>query len=165
MYRNKVAAAFSVSAALVFAPAASSQSVTPDVLGTQSLWTSVCSGDGACQLRAQLQTDGVWVSQVLIYDVGAETVLEYLVPLGLDLVTGISLVVDGARAANSIVLTCKDIGCIGYTPLSADLLEALKRGRTLALTFEGFDDGTPYAINYNLIGFTSAFEEWSQSTQ
>lgn len=165
MYRNQVAVALVVGAGICLASAAFGQAVTTNRLAGESIWSSVCPSDGACQLRAQLQTNGVLVSQVLIYDVGTETVLEYLVPLGPDLVRGVSLVVDGTRAANSIVLTCKDIGCIGYTPLSIDLLDSLRRGRTLALSFDGFDDGAPYAINYDLIGFTKAYNDWDQSSK
>lgn len=150
---------------MTLAQPAHAQAVTPEIVNTASNWTTKCDANGTCQIRAHRDANGALVSQVLIYTVGTEQVLEYLIPLGLDLMSGVQLAVDDQVIANTITLTCKEGGCIGYAPMTAQLLDALQRGQNLQLAFVGFDDNEAYLIAHDLNGFVDAYAAFSAGQQ
>lgn len=120
-------------------------------------WRLNCAAEGKCELGFTQIKDGRLVTRLLIYKVGKKTVMEYLVPLGVNLQKGILLQIDGRQAFPTQSLYCEAPGCVGFTPLSPDLLAQLKRGALLKLAFYPHAGSSFYAFNYALDGFAAQY--------
>lgn len=123
----------------------------------KSGWRLNCAAEGKCELGFTQIKDGQLVTRLLIYKVGKKTVMEYLVPLGVNLQKGILLQIDGKPAFPTQSLYCEAPGCVGFAPLSPDLLAQLKRGEQLKLAFSPHAGSTFYAFDYPLDGFSAQY--------
>ncbi|MDR7033606.1 invasion associated locus B family protein [Mesorhizobium sp. BE184] len=126
-------------------------------LAEKSGWRLNCAADGKCELGFTQTNSGQLVTRLLIYKVGKKIVVEYLVPLGVNLQKGILLQIDGKPAFPTQSLYCEAPGCVGFAPLSPDLLAQLKRGAQLKLAFSPHAGSTFYAFDYPLDGFSAQY--------
>lgn len=128
-------------------------------------WISACQGPARsealeCQMeqRAVLSGSGQLVGSVTVR-VPAETrkpVLMIRGPLGLSLVGGVALDVDGAAAETLPLQTCDAGGCYAGAPLSDALLDAMVRGKTFNVTFQNLNK-EPIKLPMSLAGFSAAY--------
>jgi invasion protein IalB len=81
-------------------------------------------------------------------------------PLGLNLPVGAKLQVDEGKATDLQIQTCENRGCYASTPISADLLAALKSGKQLKISFQNMAKET-IAIPMPLTDFAAAYERSS----
>ena len=108
-------------------------------------------------MRYAQATDGREVSHLLLYSVGTETIIEYLLPLGINLRKGIVIQIDGVNFPTE-ALSCDTPGCVGFAPLTPELLERLKAGKALKLAFSPRGSDQFYSFDYSLIGFTAQYD-------
>jgi invasion protein IalB len=79
-------------------------------------------------------------------------------PLGLNLPAGAKLQVDEGKPVDLPVQTCENRGCYASTPVSAELLAALKSGKQLKISFQNMAKET-IAIPMSLTDFAAAYDK------
>ena len=79
-------------------------------------------------------------------------------PHGMYLPAGIETKVDNGNATKLPVQTCDARGCYAGSGADAAMIEALRKGKTLAVSFENLGRKT-ITVNVPLAGFTAAFEK------
>jgi invasion protein IalB len=122
-------------------------------------WAARCSaaarqGPLECQIdeNAVMNGTGQLVVGVTIRvqsETHAPLVLVHL-PLGLYLPAGVKLEVDDAEAVSLALQTCDASGCFAGSPLAAGLLDQLKHGQQLKVTFQNLqhaDIKVPLPLN------------------
>ena len=95
---------------------------------------------------------------LLIEPAGSDTKLfRVTLPLGVALVPGARIVIDEKEAMTAPFVVClPKNGCIADYKADADLIEKLKKGRSLAI--QAFDKGKPISFTLPLTGFATAYE-------
>jgi invasion protein IalB len=88
-------------------------------------------------------------------------VLMIRTPFGLNLPAGLKLAIDDRPVATLPLQTCDGGGCYAGEVVSAELLEALKRGTTLSVTFQDTTQ-RDIAVPVSLNGFTAAYDKIHQ---
>lgn len=128
-------------------------------------WRVQCS-DVLCEMVYDLAPGQAQSpSRVLIYDVGDLTILEYIVPLGIGLKTGIVVQVDGVHSFPTQMLVCRPTGCMGYLKLDERIVGLFKAGAKFTLAFENYSDKKFYSYRYSLMGFTAAYNIFINNSQ
>jgi invasion protein IalB len=79
-------------------------------------------------------------------------------PLGLNLPVGAKLQVDEGKAIDLPIQTCENRGCYASTPVSAELLAALKTGKQLKVSFQNMSKET-ITIPMPLNDFAAAYDK------
>jgi len=108
-------------------------------------WVSRCVSDSRqsaveCSIEqtATLSNSGQLLASVVIR-VPADThqpVMMVQVPVGLYLPAGLSLQIDDGKPQPLVLQTCDLKGCYAGAPFSTDLLDAMKAGKRLVVTFQ-----------------------------
>lgn len=98
------------------------------------------------------------VIALLIEPERADTkLLRVTLPLGVALVPGARIVIDEKEAMTAPYIVClPKNGCMADYKADADLIEKLKKGRTLAI--QAFDKGRPISFTLPLTGFAKAYD-------
>jgi len=87
----------------------------------------------------------------------ATKLLRVTLPLGVALVPGARIVIDDRDAMTAPYVVClPKNGCMADYKADADLIEKLKKGRTLAI--QAFDKGKPISFTLPLTGFAKAYD-------
>jgi invasion protein IalB len=87
----------------------------------------------------------------------ATKLLRVTLPLGVALVPGARIVIDEKEAMTAPYVVClSKNGCMADYKAHADLIEKLKKGRTLAI--QAFDKGNPISFTLPLTGFAKAYD-------
>ena len=77
-------------------------------------------------------------------------------PLGVALVPGARIVIDDAAMTAPYVVCLPQNGCIADYKAEGDLIEKLKKGRTLAI--QALEKGRPINFTLPLAGFAKAYD-------
>ncbi len=85
-----------------------------------------------------------------------EAVADIVTPLGVLLEFGLRLKIDTAEERGAPFRICQKHGCLVREPLSAEVIEALKKGNTATVTVAAEGAG-PIDIPISLSGFTKAY--------
>ncbi|HKE42553.1 MAG TPA: invasion associated locus B family protein [Casimicrobiaceae bacterium] len=98
------------------------------------------------------------VIALLIESEGDDTkLLRVTLPLGVALVPGARIVIDEQQAMTAPYVVClSKNGCMADYKADADLIEKLKKGRTLAI--QAFDKGRLMSFTLPLTGFAKAYD-------
>jgi invasion protein IalB len=80
------------------------------------------------------------------------------VPVGLYLPAGVSLQIDDGKPLALVLQTCDLKGCYAATPVSPEMLAALKAGKTLSITFQNLTKET-IRIPLQLTNFAEAYQK------
>lgn len=88
---------------------------------------------------------------------GGPKLLRVTLPLGVALVPGARIVIDDNAAITAPYVVClPQNGCMADYEADGDLIEKLKKGRTLAI--QAFAKGKPIAFTLPLAGFAKAYD-------
>ena len=79
-------------------------------------------------------------------------------PLGLNLPAGAKLQVDDGKVVDLQIQTCENRGCYANTPVSPELLTALKSGKQLKVAFQNLNKEI-ITIPMPLADFAAAYEK------
>ena len=79
-------------------------------------------------------------------------------PLGLNLPVGAKFQVDDGNAVDLQIQTCENRGCYASTPISPELLAALKSGKQLKVSFQNLAKET-ITIPIPLADFATAYDK------
>jgi len=79
-------------------------------------------------------------------------------PLGLNLPVGAKLQVDDGKTADLQIQTCENRGCYTNTPISPELLAAMKSGKQLKVSFQNLAKEV-ISIPMPLADFAAAYEK------
>jgi invasion protein IalB len=79
-------------------------------------------------------------------------------PLGLNLPAGAKLQVDDGKTADLQIQTCEQRGCYANTPVSADMLAAMKSGKQLKVSFQNLGKEV-ISIPMPLADFAAAYDK------
>jgi invasion protein IalB len=79
-------------------------------------------------------------------------------PLGLNLPAGAKLQVDDGKTIDLQIQTCENRGCYSNTPVSPELLAALKSGKQLKVAFQNLNKEV-ITIPMPLADFAAAYEK------
>jgi invasion protein IalB len=79
-------------------------------------------------------------------------------PLGLNLPAGAKLQVDDGKVIDLQIQTCENRGCYANTPVSPELLAALKSGKQLKVAFQNLNKEI-ITIPLPLADFAAAYEK------
>lgn len=79
-------------------------------------------------------------------------------PLGLNLPVGAKLQVDDGKTSDLQIQTCENRGCYANTPISPDMLAALKSGKQLKVSFQNLAKEV-ISIPMPLADFAAAYEK------
>jgi invasion protein IalB len=79
-------------------------------------------------------------------------------PLGLNLPAGAKLQVDDGKATDLQIQTCEQRGCYTNTPISPEMLAAMKAGKQLKVSFQNLAKEV-IAIPMPLTDFAAAYEK------
>jgi invasion protein IalB len=150
------------------APAAPTPQASPST-GEQTgpAWISRCSSlsreaplECAIEATAVMTKTGQLVVLVNIR-VAADTrqpVALVQLPLGLNLPAGAKLQVDEGKVIDLQIQTCENRGCYSNTPVSPELLAALKSGKQLKVAFQNLNKEV-ITIPMPLTDFAAAYEK------
>lgn len=146
-------------AGLAFPPTAGAQSV-PETHGD---WVVQCADAGnqanRCQMAQTLTADGTGqhVMTMIVRPADGADGLAALVrlPHGLYLPGGIALRVDGSAPMTALIQTSDASGVYASVPLPADIVDAMKAGRSLTVAMQSVKR-EPIALDVSLAGFTAA---------
>lgn len=129
----------------------------------QPVWTSRCSSDSRksallCEIEQSLfiTKTGQLVASVNI-KIPPDTRLPVMMiqlPVGLFLPGGVNLQIDEGKSQALVIQTCDLKGCYAATTVSPELLDALKSGKRLSVTFQNLNKE-----NVNLAFVLSGFAE------
>lgn len=128
-------------------------------------WSSRCTSgartgepDCAVEQRVVLRETGQMLASVTVRvpPDTREPVMMVRIPLGLFLPAGLSYSVDGSGEEKLELQTCDAQGCYAASTISDDLLQSLKAGEELSLTFQNLQKET-ISVPVSLAGFTAAF--------
>jgi len=129
-------------------------------------WAARCSSVGrAAPLECAIEQSAVLAKtgQLIILfnirvpgDTRAPIALVQL-PLGLNLGLGAKLQIDGGKTFDLPIQTCENRGCYASTPISTDLLAAMKSGTQLKVSFQNMTKET-ITIPMQLNDFASAYD-------
>jgi invasion protein IalB len=97
------------------------------------------------------------VIALLIEPEGGDTkLLRVTLPLGVALIPGARIVIDEKEAMTAPYVVClSKNGCMADYKADADLIEKLKKGRSLAI--QAFEKGRPISFTLPLTGFAKAY--------
>jgi invasion protein IalB len=153
------------------APARTVQSGQQQVQMIFSPWARYCA-KGSTEQSSEVRTKEVCftaadghltpgqklVIALLIEPEGGDTkLLRVTLPLGVALVPGARIVIDEKEAMTAPYVAClPKNGCMADYKADADLIEKLKKGRSLAI--QAFDKGKPISFTLPLTGFAKAYE-------
>lgn len=125
-------------------------------------WQVACTPEKVCQMTYEnLQGDAVR-SKILIYRVGDAIILEYTIPLGIDIRRGVNLVVDRTQSIPTDILTCRANGCVGFQVISNRLLQTLAAGSELDVAYVSADTNRDLRETFSLVGFTRSFQSFNR---
>ena len=113
----------------------------------------------ASPLRTAISTSGQkLVIALLLEPKGSDTkLLRVTLPLGVALVPGARIVIDEQDAMTAPYVVClPKNGCMADYKADGDLIEKLKKGRTLAI--QAFEKGKPINFTLPLTGFAKAYD-------
>jgi invasion protein IalB len=79
-------------------------------------------------------------------------------PLGLNLPAGAKVQVDDGKPADLQIQTCENRGCYASTPLATDILNALRSGKQLKVSFQNMNNES-LAIPMPLADFAAAYDK------
>jgi invasion protein IalB len=151
------------------APAPPTQPAPPAETANQAQpgWAARCTSAGrtaplecAMEQTAVLSKTGQLIVLVNIRipaDTHAPVALVQL-PLGLNLPGGAKLQVDDGKVTELQVQTCENRGCYAGSPISPELLAALKSGKQLKVSFQNLGKET-INIPLPLADFAAAYEK------
>jgi len=150
--------AFSI--ALLSAPA-----VAQDGEGNTPSWATACSATSrlqpltcAMEQRVILRETGQQLASVIIQTPAAgEATLVVRLPLGLSIADGVTFEVDEDEITRLDIQTCEANGCFIRTPLTDEILVALRRGSQLILALKN-NLNSDIRIPISLSGFSAAFD-------
>ncbi len=152
------------------APAAPTAEIPSDLQVTPvGDWSLVCEAGGAppCAMT-QLGKDPqgspaiefvvrkVDDESAVIDGIKVEAVADIVTPLGVLLEFGLRLKIDTSEERGAPFRICQKHGCLVREPLSAEVIEALKKGKTALITVAAEGAG-PIEIPISLRGFTKAY--------
>lgn len=96
---------------------------------------------------------------ILVYKIDETPIIEVITPLGINLQTGVGLLVDEKTTFPTKLLSCELDGCRAFTTLTPKLLSAMKRGLIFEVVVQTSKSREVLAFEYSLDGFTKAFDE------
>ena len=79
-------------------------------------------------------------------------------PLGLNLPAGAKLQVDDGKVIDMPIQTCENRGCYANTPVTPELLAALKAGKQLKVSFQNLGKET-LTVPMPLVDFSAAYDK------
>ena len=79
-------------------------------------------------------------------------------PLGLNLPAGAKVQVDDGKPADLQIQTCENRGCYASTPLAPDILNTLRSGKQLKVSFQNMNNES-LAIPMPLVDFATAYDK------
>jgi invasion protein IalB len=150
-------------AAATPAPAASQGEAAPTPPG----WSARCSSASrGAPLECLIEQTAVLTKTgqlIVLIDirVPADThapVAVIQLPLGLNLPAGAKLQVDDGKPTDLQIQTCEQRGCYANTPISPDMLAAMKTGKQLKVSFQNLAKET-IAIPMPLTDFATAYDK------
>jgi invasion protein IalB len=127
------------------APAAETERKSTEVHVTGAKWTSQCTSasrhaEVECTMEQSILLNNTrQLLALIVIRMPAnlhEPVMTIQVPVGLFLPAGLSLQIDEGKPLSVPLQTCDLKGCYATTPIAKDMIEALKGGKRLAVTFE-----------------------------
>jgi invasion protein IalB len=145
------------------APSPEPQDAQPPAPG----WVSRCSSlsreaplECAVEETAVLTKTGQLIVLVNVRVTGdtRQPVALVQLPLGLNLPAGAKLQVDDGKAIDLQIQTCENRGCYANTPVSPELLTALKSGKQLKVAFQNLTKEI-ITIPMPLADFPAAYEK------
>ena len=153
------------------APAEAAQNGQSPVQVIFSHWARYCTkglAEQSSEMKARevcftaadghLKSGQKLVIALLIEPVGSDAkLLRVTLPLGVALVPGARIVIDEKEAMTAPFVAClPKNGCMADYKADADLIEKLKKGRSLAI--QAFDKGRPISFTLPLLGFAQAHD-------
>jgi len=145
------------------APSPAEQAAQPPAPG----WISRCSSasreaplECAVEETAVLTKTGQLIVLVNIRVAGdtRQPVALVQLPLGLNLPVGAKLQVDEGKVVDLQIQTCENRGCYANTPVSPELLAAMKSGKQLKVVFQNLNKEV-ITIPMPLADFAAAYEK------
>lgn len=136
----------------------------PEVTETQHKdWVEVCISEDSqsrCEAIQVLSLNQEGESRPLLRStvtrVQDNRFIEFALPLGMDLRSGLVLQIDEGDEINFGFTTCVPQGCAGVLPLTDELFGALKAGNSARLGFRAFGNEQVQVLEISLSGLTAA---------
>ena len=150
--------------ATAVAPAAAPEGIQRTTFGA---WEVACAEDGSNCAMAQIGNDdsGTPILEMVIrklaepLEVGERTaiaVLDVITPLGVVLVEGLSVTIDGGNKESAPFQICTEQGCLVREPVDDRLITRMKKGSNALVSVVAANQGEVKAT-LSLTGFTKAF--------
>lgn len=125
-------------------------------------WNVACTPEDVCQMIYENRQGSEVRSKILIYRVGDAIILEYTIPLGIDIRRGVKLVVDRSQSTPTDILTCRATGCVGFQVVGNRLLQTLAAGSELDVAYVSADTNRDMRETFSLVGFTRSFQSFNR---
>ena len=159
--------AIAVSGGPIAAHAQSTETGTPAATAS-SAWAVNCAADPAgsdglaCRMVQNLfvtETKQRLLSVVIQTPAGTDKpVMTLVLPYGLDFSAGVTASIDKSDPVNLAVKTSDQLGAYANAVLEDDLLDALKNGTEMKVSFRSIRNQA-YNVGVSLAGFTAAFRK------
>ena len=133
--------------------------------GADQEWLVACKPTKECQMQQFIEVGGQQISRLLVYKVDDTEVLEFLVPLGINLQRPPVIQIDDKPARPTQMLECEVPGCRGFVTIDRELRTQMKRGLVLKLFIGNFKTKQELSINFTLLGFTKGYKVFSEGSE
>jgi invasion protein IalB len=128
-------------------------------------WTTACEVNAASQRvcnifqRIAAKESGKSVLHVAVARPASakRPVAIFNLPLGVALQPGVMIKIDASEASRLPFSICTKDGCRAAVQMTGEMVEDLKRGKQLVLTFAG-PNAKAYKVPVSLAGFTKAYD-------
>jgi invasion protein IalB len=161
----RIACAFSLLAISVIPVRAEEKAVSKEPAAKPAnAWVVNCSTGGGAAMQCQMSQNlteaksGQRVLTVTVRKEAKELAMLLVLPHGLFIPAGATMQIDQGEKVQVAIQTSDQNGAYAATPLTPELLAALKAGTTLSVSMESVSR-KPVTIPVSLAGFTAAAEK------
>jgi len=120
-------------------------------------WVLACATENSCIGNQTIKTDkGAIVSAVNVTKISNNTLVEFALPLMMNLRKKVVIEIDDSFASSFLFDTCTLNGCIAIIYNNEEILEAFKKGITMKVTAETIDR-RKLELTFSLKGFSKVF--------
>ncbi len=125
-------------------------------------WQVACTPENVCQMTYENRRGDQLRSKILLYRVGDAIILEYTIPLGIDIRRGVNLVIDRSQSFPTDILTCRIDGCVGFQVVNNRILQSLASGGSLDVVYVSADTNRELRETFSLVGFTRSYQSFNR---
>jgi len=133
--------------------------------GTYGAWEVACQSNDCAMAQIGKDNEGTPILEMVVRSLPeplesdgrtAVAVIDFITPLGVVLISGLEISIDGGQGEGAPFQICTEQGCLVREPVDDGLITRLKRGNNAKISIVAANQGEVNAT-ISLSGFTKAY--------